>query len=138
MRLCKRGLIAFAALVLLLVGALLVNHVIEIVQIRDFYAGRKILSAMHQAKLEAIAAHRSSHGAAKDALLAALRTGTPKSEVTSALSGEDVVCEDVRRQPGLICYVPPSKHPITVDNWHIELRFDRDDKLADARVLILK
>ena len=137
MRWMKRGLIAFSALGLLLAGALAVNHVVETAQTRNFYSGRKILSAMYQAARAAAEERRSSHGAAKSALMTLLPAGTPKTSATSALSDESVTCERVRDARGdLVCGI--WNQPAAVHNWHIELRFDRDDKLADARVLILK
>ncbi len=137
MRWMKRGLFAAVALVALLAGALTVNHLVETAQTRNFYAGRKILSAMYEAARTAAEEQRSSHGAARSALMAQLPAGTAKTAATSALSGESVICERIRDARGdLVCSV--WNQPAAIYNWHIELRFDRDDKLADARVLVLK
>ena len=139
MRWIKRGLIVFVGLILVLIGALTINHFVEQTQIRNFYAARPILSAMNQAAMQASddTKEPGSSAWAQAVLEARAPAGTLRNDVVRMLAAEDVVCTPTRDSGnGLVCGVKDA--PPVIFNWHIELGFDGNDRLAQTRVLILK
>ena len=139
MRWIKRGLIIFAGLILVLIGALAINHFVEQAQMQNFYAARPILSAMNQAATQTGNDIQAPGGSARAqaVLEARVPAGTSRNDVVRMLAAENVICSPV---PGsrlnLVCGIKDS--PPVVFNWHIELGFNSDDKLSQTRVLILK
>ncbi len=139
MRWIKRGLIVFAGLILILIGALAINHFVEQAQMRNFYAARPILSAMNQAAMQVSDDIKGpgSSARAQAVLEARAPAGTSRNDVVRMLAAEGVICSPAPGSPmGLVCGIKDA--PPVIFNWHIELGFDGDDKLAQTRVLILK
>ncbi len=135
MRWMKRGLIAVAALVILLpVGGLAVNHYVETTQRDRFYATRPMLRAMD----DALGPPR--RGDLSAMLLARIPVGSDRADALRILGIEGIQCSAVNgpaSRTDMVCS-PWDRPAHAVPRWQIEIRFGQDDRLAGGRVLALK
>ena len=135
MRWIWRGLIVFAGVA---VGFIVINHYVERANTRNFYAGRPILSAMHDAVIKASESRTAGSVAAAQATFRSIvPPGTPRGDVLRQLNAEGITCTPQLAAPNrLVCGVPNT--PMNNVNWHIELAFDSGDKLDLIRVMAFK
>ena len=139
MRLIRRialvGLVLFAGLISVLIG-LAVNHRIETTKIQNFYTERKILSSMHEATKGADPWKTDIAALRKQAFLAHIPAGTSKTQALHALGPEGFGCAPGLKPRDTTCRL--SEDFKFVGRWRVTMSFDNEDKLADARVSVLK
>ena len=140
MRWIWRGLLIFAGLMILLPAAgLAINHYVETAQRDRFYASRPMLRAMHEV-LPSQERPGDPAPRLSAILYARVPLGSSRSEALRILGTEGIQCSPATGPVGLnhmVCS-PWDRPTHVVPRWHIEIRFDQDDRLAGGRVLALK
>jgi hypothetical protein len=140
----KRILIILAATVglilLAIIGvaiAVVVYDAYVKVQVAQFYKAHPMLRSMNEAQPVATSGV-DPWPQMRTVLLERVSVGSSRSEAVRILADEGMVCTAINTptQNRLACSVPDE--PVGVPRWHVEVKFDEDDKVADGRVLALK
>jgi hypothetical protein len=133
----KRILIILAALIALPVLGLFSLDLYVRVQVALFYKAHPMLRTMIEAPPAPTRA-TDPWPQMRAVLLERVPIGSARSEAVRILTDEGMVCAaaNMRTQNSLACSL--SYDPVGVPRWHVEVQFDKDDKVADGRVLPLK
>jgi hypothetical protein len=136
----KRILITLAAVVALMlipvVGLIIFDFYVD-AQVARFYNTHPMLRSMNEAPHPPITRPLTELDQARaDILLKRLPIGSSRADALQVFSLEGMKCErptGTAQQSMLVCYVTAPKV-----RWHIEVRFDDNDKVSGGRVLTLK
>ena len=136
-----RLLIFGFAAVLLLIGIAISYDAYEKWKIERYYQTHPLQKRMLDSAIQSDGSIRMTNAGPKQVLLGYTPIGTPENDIFTKLSREDFNCERTpasRKPPLVICYITNETRTDTRFRWHIELTIDESEKLADARVLMLK
>ena len=132
MRWFKRVLLAFAALVLLLIVGLAVLSADEKAQVARFYDAHPMLQMMD--KIPAILDRERV-----DVLLQRVPKGSTRKDAAQILSSEGMSCSHAQSSQRLLtCDLKDREPAHLIPRWVVEVQFDENDKVSGGRVLALK